>query len=162
MPATGEAGVDPQSLFYASKHYQRLRENNIAVHLYMDGGYAHSPFNRATMPGADVHVNSSFDEALVQLNGQLARQERAYHFIYVFSVDVASHHYGPGSPEFAAELERVFGELDRWYQHAVKSAGNTLILLFADHGAVEMDPASTVYLDKELPDLFVQGPKKEF
>lgn len=75
------------------------------------------------------------------------RTTPAYVYAYWAGVDTAGHLYGPHSAEHAAEaaaldrtLERAFGS---------RSAGDTLVLLTADHGHASVDPVELIELDAD-------------
>ncbi|MBI2323831.1 MAG: alkaline phosphatase family protein [Chloroflexi bacterium] len=77
----------------------------------------------------------------------------AYVYAYWAGVDTVAHLYGPRSPEHSLEAAL----LDRALEHALagRPPGETLVLLTADHGHAEVDPAQLVDLegDAELRSL---------
>jgi len=78
----------------------------------------------------------------------------AYYFLYFDGIDHAGHVYGPESPEFDAEVELTMTLLETHFQRALDNAnGKTLFLMTADHGQTHMDPTTTIYVNRELPEL---------
>jgi hypothetical protein len=71
----------------------------------------------------------------------------AYVYAYWAGVDTAAHLYGPRSPEHAAEA----AALDLTLQRALagRPAADTLVLLTADHGHAEVDPAKLIDLEAD-------------
>ncbi|MDE3100965.1 MAG: alkaline phosphatase family protein [Chloroflexota bacterium] len=69
----------------------------------------------------------------------------AYVYAYWAGVDTTAHLYGPRSPEHAMEAALVDRTLERAL--ATRPAGDTLVILTADHGHAEVDPARLVDLD---------------
>lgn len=72
----------------------------------------------------------------------------AYVYAYWSGVDMAAHLYGPRSPEHAMEAAL----LDRALEHGLsgRSSGETLVLITADHGHAEVDPAALVDIEGDL------------
>ena len=73
------------------------------------------------------------------LDGRAEDDSPLYIYAYWSGVDTVAHWYGPRGPEHAAEaalldraLERALGDRD---------AGDTLVILTADHGHASVDPA---------------------
>ncbi len=69
----------------------------------------------------------------------------AYVYAYWAGIDTAAHLYGPRSPEHAAEAA-VF---DRTLERALadRGPGDTLVVVTADHGHAEVDPAALIDLE---------------
>jgi predicted AlkP superfamily pyrophosphatase or phosphodiesterase len=105
--------------------------------------------------GAQVVAYRTLPEALVNLASLLEqRRERTYYFLYVDSVDAIGHHYGPESPQFAAEIEVFLATMELvLHRRLARAKGRTLLLVTADHGQVAIDPATTIYLNREIPEL---------
>lgn len=68
-----------------------------------------------------------------------------YVYAYWAGVDTSAHLYGPRSPEHALEAAL----LDRALEHGLGAGGrgDTLVLITADHGHAEVDPAHLVDLE---------------
>jgi predicted AlkP superfamily pyrophosphatase or phosphodiesterase len=74
----------------------------------------------------------------------------AYLFFYFDRIDAISHEYGPESTQTAAEILIFLETMQFIFLKAL--AGNhkrILFLLTADHGQVEIDPQTTIYLNQE-------------
>lgn len=79
------------------------------------------------------------------LDGRAEDDSPLYIYAYWAGVDTVAHWYGPRGPEHAAEaalfdrdLERALGDRDR---------GDTLVILTADHGHANIDPARLIDLE---------------
>ena len=72
----------------------------------------------------------------------------AYFFVHLETLDTISHKYGPESEEYNAELQSISCLLQKELVEKIspKSAEETLILLTADHGGVQVNPEETSYL----------------
>jgi hypothetical protein len=69
----------------------------------------------------------------------------AYVYAYWAGVDTSAHIYGPHGPEHAAEAALLDRALERAF--AGRDAGDTLVLLTADHGHAEVEPAHLIDLE---------------
>lgn len=70
----------------------------------------------------------------------------AYVYAYWAGVDTTGHLYGPRSAEHAMEAALVDRTLERALADR-SSEGDTLVILTADHGHAEVDPAALIDLD---------------
>lgn len=69
----------------------------------------------------------------------------AYVYAYWAGVDTVAHIHGPRGPEHAMEAALVDRTLERAL--ASRPAGDTLVLLTADHGHAQVDPAELIDLE---------------
>jgi hypothetical protein len=74
----------------------------------------------------------------------------AYFVLYNEKIDGVGHDYGPDSPQTEAEILVFLLAMEQIFQKALARSGKrTLCLLTADHGQVETDPQTTIYLNRE-------------
>jgi predicted AlkP superfamily pyrophosphatase or phosphodiesterase len=66
----------------------------------------------------------------------------AYFFVHLDTLDTIAHEYGPDSYEYTAELSTICYLLKRELIEKIdtQTAKETLILVTADHGAVNINP----------------------
>jgi hypothetical protein len=85
----------------------------------------------------------------VRLRGSLERRPwgsaPAYIYAYWAGIDTASHGYGPYSAEHAAEASALDNALARAIGD--RTPDDTLIMLTADHGHADIDPAKQIDLE---------------
>lgn len=150
------SGVSPETLFPHHTFYQRLQTQGIASHILQYKGYTSSTYSDIVFRGAHVHPYQSIQQALVYLS-ELMMAEKAspvYYFLYFDRIDELCHRCGPFSKEFEATVDTFFSAMDAlFYQHVHGKLGNTLLLMTADHGQVEVDPKTTYYLNKHIPNI---------
>jgi hypothetical protein len=116
--------------------------------------YAYSTYSLHVTQGAELVPYITWSEALVNLRLLIERERnRAYYYLYFPGIDSLAHVHGPGSPQAAAEIELFFLHLERLLADLSGLRGRTLLLLTADHGMAETDPATTVYLNTRFPSL---------
>jgi hypothetical protein len=145
------AGVKPRRLFPFTTLYRELKKSGVSTTIYQHREYTPSTFSDVIFAGATAYGYRTLPEALVNLGEALTRQvSPAYFFLYYDRLDVISHIYGPESPQVGAEIESLLLALETIFMRQVAGRGKrTLFLLTADHGQVETDPATTVYLNRE-------------
>jgi hypothetical protein len=148
-------GVKPQDIFpYPVKTlYNQLAEQGVRSVVYQDAAFTPSPHGALAFNGAEVVPFATFREGLLHLGERIQRESSpAYYFLYFDGIDHAGHAYGPDSPQFDAEVERTMTMLETQFQRAFdKANGKTLFLMTADHGQTHTNPATTIYLNRELP-----------
>jgi hypothetical protein len=149
-------GVQPAAIFPTQTVYHDLRNHDVQSFVFQDHRYAFSAYTTAITNGATVVPFKTLPEAIVNLLQCVARQPegRAYYFLYYDNIDSICHLYGPDSPQLAAEIESLLLVLEYLF-HAKLSRTHrrTLFLMTADHGQAAIDPATTVYLNRALPQL---------
>jgi predicted AlkP superfamily pyrophosphatase or phosphodiesterase len=79
-----------------------------------------------------------------------ASNSPAYFVLYYDRVDGVGHEYGPTAPQTQAEILSFLLIMEHVFLQAMSGhEKKALFLLTADHGQVETDPATTVYLNLE-------------
>ncbi|MEA2661196.1 MAG: hypothetical protein QOH08_768 [Chloroflexota bacterium] len=79
------------------------------------------------------------------LEGRPEDDTPLYIYAYWAGVDTAAHWYGPRGPEHAAEAALLDRDLERGL--GGRRAGDTLVILTADHGHASVDPSRLVDLE---------------
>ena len=150
------SGIAPEAFFPQQTFYQRLHAQGIASHILQYKGYTPSTYSDIVFRGARVHPYESIQQALVFLS-ELLQVERAspvYYFLYFDRIDEVCHRCGPFSKEFETTTHDFFSAMDAlFYQNISGKIANTLLLMTADHGQVEVDPKTTYYLNKHIPSI---------
>jgi len=147
-------GLRPEQIFPAPTLYQDLERRGVASFVFHHRAYARSTYSAHVTRGAETVPYLTLAEALSGLTARLARPPRpAYYVLYFDAVDALSHQYGPAAPQVAAEVEALFWQLERFLRSLAGRQPRTLFLLTADHGQVDIDPATTIYLNRRLPEI---------
>ena len=145
------AKVQPQNIYPSRTIHQDLQQQGVASYVFQHRDYATSTYTQAMCQGATVVPYKTLSEALVNLRCLMAQQEsKAYYHLYFDNIDTICHQYGPNSPHLEAEIDTLLTILERWFQRDLSGPiHNTLCMLTADHGQIEVDPRSTIYLNRE-------------
>jgi hypothetical protein len=145
-------GIDPARLYPMRTVYPALTEAGITARILSHREYTPSTYSDAMHRGAAAAIGCrTLPEALVNLRGLMAQGEGpAYYQLYFDRFDGLCHQYGPNSPQVEAELDTFLTALERiFFARLGRSGGDTLFILTADHGEVETDPATTIYLNTD-------------
>ena len=143
-------GIAPKELYPSRSLYRELKKISVHSTIFQHREYTPSTYSDFLFRGAEVRAYKSLPEVLINLRLALeAAQGKNYFFLYYDRIDGISHEYGPASIQVEAEIDMFLTTMER--QLASFRKGKTLFLLTADHGQVEVDPATTVYLNRAFP-----------
>jgi len=141
----------PARLFPYTTFYQDLASYGVASTIFQHREYTPSTYSDVVFQGARVIPYNTLPEALVNLQLCLAQHHTpAYYFLYFDKIDALSHQYGPCSPQLEAELDTFLTAMDRLFDRKLRGQlSRTLFVMTADHGQIETDPNTTIYLNRE-------------
>ena len=145
------AGARPTLLYPAANYYRSIKRQGISATIFQSREYTPSTYSNVVFSGAKTIGYRTLPEALVNLAGKLSDvKPPAYFFLYYDRIDAIAHEYGPESAQVTAEIQIFLMTMESIFQKAL--AGNRkkiLFLLTADHGQVETDPKTTIYLNRD-------------
>jgi predicted AlkP superfamily pyrophosphatase or phosphodiesterase len=128
-----------------------LKKQGINATIFQHREYTPSTYSNIMFSGATTRGYRTLAEALVNLSMMVTEsQPPAYFFLYYDRVDAIGHEYGPLAPQTEAEIMTFLSAMEQVFEKSM--AGNRkkiLCMLTADHGHVETDPQTTVYLNRE-------------
>jgi predicted AlkP superfamily pyrophosphatase or phosphodiesterase len=149
------AGISPASIYpQQSTLYQRLQAHGITSHVVQPGSFTPSTFSGIVSRGATIHAYTDLREAFALLVDLVATESGApgYYFFYFGGIDGFGHRHGPHSEEFELMVDHCFTSMDQlFYQPMRNKASNTLFMMTADHGQLEVDPQTVYYLNQQAP-----------
>jgi len=144
-------GAKPASLYPSTNFYRLLKQQGVAATIFQHREYTPSTYSNVIFKGAKAIGYRTLPEALVNLADKLSQAKPpAYYFFYFDRIDAICHEYGPESAQTTAEILVFLMTMKHIFLKAL--AGNhkkILFLLTADHGQVEVDPQTTIYLNRE-------------
>ncbi|MCS7061678.1 MAG: alkaline phosphatase family protein [Anaerolineae bacterium] len=145
-----QAGVSPGFVFPTHVLYQQLIALDVDSFVLQSNQFAHSAPSRHLVQGARIVATKTTVEGCVQLSKLLAAQQRrSYYVLYLSQVDAIGHEYGPTSEEIEAEIDVLLRVLEEHLLNRLAQHGRVLLLVTADHGLVETNPATTLYLNRD-------------
>ncbi len=144
-------GVDPRPLYPRPSFYRRLKAAGVSSYLFQPRAYTPSTYSRMLSRGAELRPYASFPAALVEA-GRLIREAQtpSYLFLYYDAIDATSHASGPASEQVEAEILSFLAGMGALFSRTLAASGKRVcFLLTADHGQVEVDPQTVVYLNTD-------------
>jgi hypothetical protein len=141
----------PERLFPYTPFYQDLAQYGVQSTILQHREYTPSTYSNVVFQGARILPYNTLPEALVNLQQCLAQQTGpAYYFLYFDKIDAISHQYGPSSPQVEAEIDTFLTMMDRLFERRLRGQqSRTLFIMTADHGQIETDPKTTIYLNQD-------------
>jgi len=147
--------IAPKKLFPKQSFYQKLKKLKIKSFVFQHREYTPSTFSDIVFKGTDVFGYKTLTEAIINLL-DFARQknkEKRYFFLYFDKIDSLSHQYGPSSKQTQGEILTFLQILNKIFLPDFLKLKNTLFIMTADHGQVDINPNKTIYLNKVLPQI---------
>lgn len=129
----------PRSLLELPSFYEGLGVRSTVM---QPRRFSPSPYDRFTCRGAEFRPYDELDEAL-RATGP------GYTYVYFDGIDATGHLCGPGSKEFDDTVAYALRALET----ALPSLEGATLIVTADHGQIEVDPARTLWLDELWPPL---------
>ncbi len=140
--------IAPQRIFPSNPLYPAWRRQGIEVHVFGARDHTPSTYSKVVMHGAWLHPFKTFSEALINIGLLLERASRpTYVHLYVGEMDGICHTYGPTAPQTEAEFQAFLLLMEHFFTRLIPARKRVLFLFTADHGAVEVDPKTTIYLN---------------
>lgn len=150
-----QSGINPEKLYPNDTLYQRLKEHGVKSNIFLSSDYADSEYNLVVSKGANIYSFSSVTEGLSSLSEMLVKEsEKSYFSFYYGSIDSIGHTYGSDSKYSESEIDLLFTALENVFMKIVDGKiQDTIILLSADHGQINVNPKTTFYLNREIKDI---------
>lgn len=149
------SGISPAAFFPQHTLYHSLAAQGVTSHVFQWVKHTASTYTNQVCAGALLHPYQTLQEALVELEEYITAPSRstpAYYLLYFDRIDATCHKYGPTAQPFEEAVEQYLSLIDQFlYQRLLGKAGNTLLIITADHGQVTVNPATTSYLNLQLP-----------
>jgi predicted AlkP superfamily pyrophosphatase or phosphodiesterase len=143
-------GIPPARLYPRGVFYPELKTMGVKPFVFGIREYTPSTYSSVVMDGAELRAFKTLSEALVNLRLLLEKRNRpSYICLYLDSIDTLSHDYGPAAPQTEAEIETFLLIMDYYFERVFKGRKRVLFLMTADHGQVDVDPQTTIYLNTE-------------
>ncbi len=141
--------IKAQKLYPKQTLYQELGTLGVKSHVFGSRDYTPSTYSNAVMKGAELHSFKTLPEVLVNLGLSLRSSKvPTYINFYIDNVDSLCHKYGPSAPQTESEIEAFLLVMEHFFERVFSGEKKVLFLMTADHGASEVDPQTTVFLNK--------------
>jgi predicted AlkP superfamily pyrophosphatase or phosphodiesterase len=141
----------PADAFYPRQTlYPALKSRGVPSYIFQSSAYTPSTYSNIIYRGATVVPFKTLAEAIALL-AELLFSERAasaYYFLYFDKIDAYGHVYGPNTKHFEEAVDIFLTSMERlFYKPLNGKVSNTLFIMTADHGQIEVDPRTTFYLN---------------
>lgn len=146
-----QVDASPKVLYPHHTIYHALSNHGVKASIYQHREYTPSTYSNAVFKGAQTFGYRTLAEALVNLGQGLENSvPLSYHCLYYEKIDSVCHEYGPTAAQTEAEVQAFLLAMEHIFKKSVHRKGRTLFLLTADHGQVEVDPKTTVFLNTDV------------
>jgi len=143
-------GIHAPLLFPRGYFYPELKKTGVDPYVFGIRDYTPSTYSNAVMTSAEQYSFKTLSEAFINLGLLLEEQTKpTYVHLYFDKIDTICHEYGPNSPQTEAEIETFLLMMEYYFERVFKGKKRILFLMTADHGASEVDPKTTTYLNTE-------------
>ncbi|MBV6397293.1 MAG: hypothetical protein HFACDABA_02903 [Anaerolineales bacterium] len=142
--------IDAKKLYPKQTLYNQLRNDGVESHVFGIRDYTPSTYSNIVMKGATLNSFKTLSEALINLRLLLERQTKpTYVNLYFDKIDGLCHEYGPNAPQVEAEIETFLLIMEHYFTRIFPQGKRILFLMTADHGACEVDPRATTFLNTD-------------
>ena len=144
------AGVDGAAILPAGQMSPRLARQGVRTYLLQPREFARSTYSTQLSAGARVIPYITVAESLAQVTQVMQNIDGpAWITDYIGSYDAVCHLHGPDRPQSDAELDALLTLIERWLVRDILGRfDDTLVMIIADHGMVETDINSMLYIDQ--------------
>ena len=144
------AGINPRAVYPHHTIYHRLSNLGIQAGIFQHREYTPSTYSNAMFRGAQVQGYKTLPEGLTNLRESInSISPPAYFFLYFEKIDAISHEYGPNASQTMAEIESFLLQMEHIFRKTIHPSGKCLFLLTADHGQVEVEPGTTIFINQD-------------
>jgi predicted AlkP superfamily pyrophosphatase or phosphodiesterase len=144
-----DQGISPKLMYDGGNIQQKLQSQGISTYTHMNQANAVNACTKLVFDGSTIVPAYKNSDNIVRLRKQIENtNDSAYFFVHLETLDTISHEYGPGSEEYNAELQAITYLLQKELVEKIspQAAKETLLLLTADHGGVQVNLKKAVYL----------------
>jgi predicted AlkP superfamily pyrophosphatase or phosphodiesterase len=142
-------GIQPAFIYPRGIFYPELRKIGVQPYVFGMREYTPSTYSNVVMAGAELYPFKTLSEAFVNLEALLEKQPQPiYVHLYFDKIDALCHEYGPLAPQSETECETFLLMMEYYFERVFKGKKKVLFLMTADHGVCEVDPQTTIYLNR--------------
>jgi len=149
-------GHNPNDLLLKGKTiHNTLNEEGIKTFTHTNITNAFNTCSKIIFQGSTIIPSLKTADTITGLRKNIEenKNENAYFFVHLDTLDTIAHEYGPNSYQYNTELLTITDLLNKELVQKLdpQTAKDTLLLLTADHGSINVDINKTIYLPKTSP-----------
>jgi len=148
-----KTGISASEIYSTQNFCEKFKKQVIKVYSFINKAYLKTPYNQIVSNGMRLITYKNWTEELKKLEKKITDNEKAYYFVYNENFDGLCHKFGPNSNEAENEVKNIFEALEKFLEKIENKTKDTLLILTADHGHAEINPKTTVYLNKIWPEI---------
>lgn len=151
-----KTGITPQEIFPTKTIYQKFKKQKIDSYVMQQESIVNSHYSRTMGLAAHPLSYQRFEDGLKTVVEAVNSKAdgSSYFLVYFPDIDSMGHRHGVDSEEFAEAIDYCMKALETHFFQKIKNPSKKIAcLMTADHGMVEVNPKTTIYLNKELPAL---------
>jgi hypothetical protein len=134
--------------------YQRLAARGIPSMVFSPDRFSPSAYDRAAVRGVPLTPYGELADGARALAAAVAEQDRCYAYLYWDEVDAIGHVHGPSGDAFDdACLRALDAVYTAFFGPDAVALDDTLLVLTADHGQIDVSPDRVDYADLLWPEL---------
>ena len=147
---TLKGSVKATKLYPNQTFYQELEKQGVESHVFGVRDYTPSTYSNVVTKGAKLHSFKTLPEALVNMGLAIENATApTYIHFYFENIDSICHKYGPSAAQTETEIEAFLLMMEHFFIQVFGGEKKVLFLMTADHGASEVDPRTTVFLNMD-------------
>jgi len=155
--------LEPKALFDERTIFQRLKAEGIKSTTLQSRSLAHTAYSTLSRAGSDLASYMTASDLAVSLRRQVEKSRGpTLFYAYWPSLDTVEHTYGPNTEEAQVEASLISHALQVGFLSKLKKevSKETLILVTADHGQVNVVPENLLYMNRwaKLSKAFARAP----
>ena len=140
--------IGPDEIFPQGFFFKELQKHGIPCTIFQTESIANSIYSKWMFEGAKRVGYNDWPHALTLLKEHL--HSPGLFYLYFGDFDTEAHHHGVNSPACVKALDRCFHALEASLKELPAS---TALVMTADHGMIDINPLTTVYLNQRFPTL---------
>ena len=146
---TLQSVITPDKILPNKTIFQKLKQHGIRSHIFQHESIAHSVYSKTMFNGGEMVAYRQISDCLNSVKERLL--QKGLFYIYYGDIDSEAHRHGMEAPQTMSAIERCFTSLEQFFSSA--DLQNTAVILTADHGMMPIDPKTTIYLNREMPEI---------
>lgn len=141
--------IEAKEILPLGHFHNALSKNGVRVDILLEKAYEKSPFNSFYTNNEEVNIYPyrNILEAFVHARDKIkaGSTKQFFHFYHEW-VDTNSHNHGPYSEVVDDTVDSFFVQLDKYLISHIQGS-NTLVMICADHGQLDVSKTEIIYLD---------------
>lgn len=143
--------IAPEKILPSETIFQRLKKEGVSSYVFQPKDISHSVYSNWMFRGSEVQGYDRFSKCLSTVLPLM--QKGGLFYVYFGDIDSDSHAHGMDSKQVERSMDKCFTALEEFWEKLSKTGLKAACLVTADHGMTPIDPATTYFLNREIPHL---------